>query len=133
MIYILDTNTCIFWLKGDENVRQQVNVHSNDRVTTNIVSLAELHYGVESSAEQYREHNSEKLEEFISLVEYLDFSETAARHFGQQKARLRKLGQPIADIDLLIASIALAEDAVLVTDNLKHFARIPGLRLENWK
>jgi tRNA(fMet)-specific endonuclease VapC len=61
------------------------------------------------------------------------FSETAAKHFGEQKARLRKLGQPIADLDLLIASIALDEDAVLVTDNIKHFDRIPELKLENWK
>jgi tRNA(fMet)-specific endonuclease VapC len=49
------------------------------------------------------------------------------------KARLRKLGQPIADLDLLIASIALDEDAVLVTDNIKHFDKIPELKLENWK
>jgi tRNA(fMet)-specific endonuclease VapC len=63
----------------------------------------------------------------------LEYSREAAKHFGEQKARLRKIGQPIADLDLLIAAIALAEGVVLVTDNLKHFERIPDLKLENWK
>ena len=88
---------------------------------------------MENSAEQHQEANRAKLEEFIGEIGYVGFSEAAARHFGEQKARLRMLGQPIADLDLLIAAIALAEDAVLVTDNLKHFEKIPGLRLENWK
>ncbi len=133
MTYILDTNTCIFWLKDVGNVRQQVNAHAEDRITTNIVSLAELYYGVEKSAEQHRQHNREKLEELIAVIGYAPFSAAAAQFFGEHKASLRKLGQPIADLDLMIAAVALAEQAVLVTDNLKHFERIPGLQLENWK
>ena len=133
MIYILDTNTCIFWLKDTGKVRERVNAHTDDKITTNIISLGELYYGVENSAEEYRERNVTKLEELIAIIGYAGFTETAAKHFGEQKARLRKLGQPIADLDLLIASIALAEEGVLVTDNLKHFKRITGLRLENWK
>jgi tRNA(fMet)-specific endonuclease VapC len=133
MTYILDTNTCIFWLKDVGNVRQQVNAHVDDKITTNIICLAELYFGVENSAEQHREHNRTKLDDLIAAIGYVGFSKAAAKHFGEQKARLRKLGQPIADLDLLIASIALAEDAILVTDNLKHFERISELRLENWK
>jgi len=133
MTYILDTNACIFWLKNVGNVRQRVNEHTEDRITTNIVSVAELYFGVENSAEQHRQHNHEKLEELISVIGYAPFSIAAAQFFGQHKAALRKIGQPIADLDLMIAAIALAEQAVLVTDNLKHFERIPGLRLENWK
>jgi len=133
MIYLLDTNTCIFWLKDVGNVRHQVNAHIDDRITTNIISVAELFFGVENSAEQHREHNRAKTVELISAIGYVGFSEAAAKYFGEQKARLRKLGQPIADLDLLIASIAFAEDAVLVTDNTKHFDRIPELQLENWK
>lgn len=133
MIYVLDTNTCIFWLKDVGNVRQQVNAHGDDKITTNIISLAELYFGVENSTEQHREHNRTKLDDLIAVIGYVGLSEAAAKHFGEHKARLRKLGQPIADLDLLIASIALAEDAILVTDNLKHFERIPASRLENWK
>lgn len=133
MIYILDTNTCIFWLKDAGNVRQQVNAHIDDKITTNIISVAELYFGVENSAEAHREHNRAKTSELISAIGYVGFSEVAAKYFGEHKARLRKLGQPIADLDLLIASIVLAEDAVLVTDNTKHFDRIPELQLENWK
>lgn len=133
MIYILDTNMCIFWLKDVGNVRHQVNAHIDDKITTNIISLGELYFGVENSAEQHREHNRTKLDDLIVTIGYVGFSKIAAKHFGEQKARLRKIGQSIADLDLLIASIALAEDAVLVTDNLKHFERITDLRLENWK
>ncbi len=133
MTYILDTNTCIFWLKNTGNVREQVNAHSEDRITTNIVSVAELYYGVENSAEAYRAKNRAKLEDLIAEIDYVEFSVVAAKHFGAHKARLRKLGQAVADLDLMIASIALSEEAVLVTDNLKHFERIIGLRLENWK
>ncbi len=133
MIYILDTNTCIFWLKNAGNVRNQVNAHSADKITTSIVSVAELYYGVENSDEARKEKNLSKLEELIGEIGYVELSLTAAKHFGEHKARLRKLGQPIADLDLMIASIALSEEAVLVTDNLKHFERITGLRLENWK
>ncbi len=133
MICLLDTNSCIFWLKDVGNVRQQVNAHEDDRIVTNVISIAELYYGVENSTEQYREINRLKLEEFIAEIGYIGFSVTAAKHFGEQKARLRKLGQPIAVLDLLIASIALTEDATLVTDNLKHFEKIPELRLENSK
>jgi len=95
--------------------------------------VSELYYGVENSAEAHRVKNLTKLEDLISEIGYVGFSVTAAKFFGEQKVRLRKLGQAIADLDLMIASIALSEDAVLVTDNLKHFERIPELRLENWK
>jgi tRNA(fMet)-specific endonuclease VapC len=99
MIYILDTNTCIFWLKNAGKVRDQVNAHADDKITTNIITLAELYFGVENSAEQHREHNRMKLDELIAVIGYAGFSETAAKHFGEQKARLRKIGQPIADLD----------------------------------
>lgn len=133
MIYLLDTNTCIFWLKNVGNVRERVNSHEDDEVTTSIISVGELYYGVANSSEEHRERNLAKLEEFISEIGYLEYSRVAAKHFGEQKARLRKIGQPIADLDLLIAAIVLAENAILVTDNLKHFERIPDLKLENWK
>lgn len=68
MIYILDTNTCIFWLKNVGKVRDQVNAHVDDKVITNIISLAELYFGVENSAEQHREHNRVKLDELIAVI-----------------------------------------------------------------
>jgi len=114
-------------------VREQINAHIEDEVSTTIISVGELYYGVANSQEMYREQNLAKLEEFVNTVGYVGYSKAAAKHFGEQKARLRKSGQPIPDLDLIIAAIALAEDAVLVTDNVKHFERIPALKLENWK
>lgn len=67
---------------------------------------------------------------FIPIV--LQFIDLALQRFGQFKAELRQQGQPVADFDLAIASIALANDLIVVTNNTRHYVRIPGLKLENW-
>jgi tRNA(fMet)-specific endonuclease VapC len=75
--------------------------------------------------------NLARAEFFIQQLPVLPLSNNALRRFGQLKAELRKAGQPLADFDLLIASISLAESYVLVTNNTRHYDRIPELQLEN--
>jgi len=62
----------------------------------------------------------------------LSLSQRSAEYFGEYKAELRRKGQPVGDMDLLIAGIAIEQDLTLVTNNVQHFRRIPNLKLETW-
>ena len=91
---------------------------------------AELLYGARHSA--HVESNLQKLERFFEPFTSFAFADVAAEWYGQIRAHLRRSGQPIGANDMMIAAIALAEDAVLVTRNQDEFRRIVGLRLEVW-
>ncbi len=76
--------------------------------------------------------NLSRAENFIQDVEVISLDDNAVKKFGKLKAELRKIGQPVAEFDLLIASIALTRNYILVTNNTRHYSRIPELKLENW-
>jgi tRNA(fMet)-specific endonuclease VapC len=92
--------------------------------------VAELAYGVEKSTQQAS--NRERLEQLLLEMTVLPWTHKAMWHYARHFHALRQKGQPIGHMDLLIASQALAEDAVLVTNNTREFERIEGLKLENW-
>jgi tRNA(fMet)-specific endonuclease VapC len=128
--YLLDTDTCIYWLRNRQSVRERVREVGWNQITICVITVAELYYGAYNSNRVTE--NLARAEFFIQQLPVLPLSNNALRRFGQLKAELRKAGQPIADFDLLIASIALAEGYVLVTNNTRHYDRIPQLQLENW-
>jgi len=128
--YVLDTDTSIYWLNGKEGIREKVGQHSIDQLRTTMITLAELKYGAYNS--QRVAENSKNIADFLCKVRVLPLDQQAVDRFGAIKAGLRRKGQPISDFDLLIAAITLEYDGILVTNNLAHFARIPGLRYENW-
>ncbi|MDP2799208.1 MAG: type II toxin-antitoxin system VapC family toxin [Deltaproteobacteria bacterium] len=128
--YVFDTDIAIYWLKGNEQIRNRVLQVGPDNLRITIITLAELHFGAYNS--QKREQNLSHIRDFLRKVTVLSFDEKAADRFGQVKATLRKSGEIIEDFDILIASIAIVQNAVLVTNNTNHFERIPGLHLENW-
>lgn len=92
--------------------------------------MAELHYGVEKS--QQVERNKHALEKFILPLEVLEFDQKASEKYGEIRNFLERKGSPIGAMDLLIASHALSMDVILITNNVREFARIPHLKLENW-
>jgi tRNA(fMet)-specific endonuclease VapC len=94
------------------------------------VTLGELIFGAEESAQP--EKNLLAIEGMVARMEVAHFDDKAAVHFGQIKAELAKAGTPIGPYDMMIAGHARAEGLILVTNNLKEFQRVPGLRLENW-
>jgi tRNA(fMet)-specific endonuclease VapC len=99
-----------------------------DEQLTTAITIGELYWGACRSPA--RERHLRKIEELIlPALRVLSYDAKAARQFGQLKAQLESQGTPLADADLQIASIALAEDHELVTGNLRHFSRIPGLRV----
>jgi len=128
--YILDTDTCIYWLKGKEEVRRKVEQIGVDNLRITIITLAELKYGAFNS-QKVRE-NLKNINDFLAKVKVLHLDEDAAERFGKIKAGLRRTGQLIEDFDILISSIVLSHGGVLVTNNTEHFKRISELRHENW-
>jgi predicted nucleic acid-binding protein len=126
--YLIDSDTLIYFLKGIPEVIERLTQIPPDAFYTSRINATELLYGAYNAARI--EKNLAIIEPFLAQFTLLEFDETAARYFAQEKARLKKLGTPIADMDLMIASIAVAHGCVLITNNVKHFERVLGLKIE---
>lgn len=131
MSYFLDTNMCIYFLKGTypQILSKMLSFHPS-KIKIPAVVKAELIYGAEKSAK--RDENIEKVSAFLLPFEIVPFNGDAAVIYGEIRAELERAGTPIGPNDLLIAASVLAENGVLVTNNMKEYRRVPGLRLENW-
>jgi tRNA(fMet)-specific endonuclease VapC len=128
--YLLDTDTCIYWLRNRQPVRERVREIGWNQISICVITVAELYYGAYNSNRVTE--NLARAEFFIQNLPVLPLNDTALKRFGELKAELRRIGQPIADFDLLIASVTLAAGYILVTNNTRHYERITGLQLENW-
>lgn len=131
MKYFLDTNIIIYAIKSQHPSLQNhfKNVSAQSIVIPTIV-VAEIEYGAKKSNNY--EKTIKKYKQFMDTFNKVTFSEQAAIQYGYIRSDLEKGGKPIGGNDLIIASIVLAEDGILVTNNTKEFERIPGLRIENW-
>ncbi|WP_341525642.1 type II toxin-antitoxin system VapC family toxin [Nostoc sp. UHCC 0302] len=130
MNYLLDTDTCIYWLNGRQPVREKLLTVGWSKVSICAITAAELYYGAYNSNRV--SENLANAEQFIQNLPVLPLSDPALKKFGELKAELRKIGQTIAEFDLLIASVALTRNYILVTNNTRHYSRISNLQLENW-
>jgi tRNA(fMet)-specific endonuclease VapC len=128
--YMLDTNICIFTIKNrPQQVRDAFKRH-HAQLCISTITLMELVYGAEKSAAP--ERNLEVIEGFAARLEVLGYDNVAAAHSGQLRAELARIGQPIGPYDQMIAGHARSRGLVLVTNNLREFRRVPGLRVEDW-
>jgi tRNA(fMet)-specific endonuclease VapC len=131
MLYLLDTNICAYFIsRRYPSVAAKFRQHDPDDLVISSIVAGELAYGVENSTRI--ESNRQNLELFLSKLRVLAYDESAMWHFGFHKAKLKKMGTKIGELDLLIGCHALALGAVLVTNNTREFERIEGLKLENW-
>lgn len=130
MTYLLDTDMCIAWLRGMPGIRQQMLTKGPEEVGISVVTHAELLYGAMRSSRVTE--NLAKVKSFVRLRRVIDLSEPVLVRFAVEKARLRGERHLVPDFDILIAATALAHGLVLVTGNLRHYERFPGLRTENW-
>ena len=96
------------------------------------IVFAELLFGIELSPRKSRKTRSEQLKKFVQHLSIVPWDENAAIHYSQIRAELKKVGTLIGNMDLLIGSHARSLGLELVTNNLKEFERIAGLRIENW-
>ncbi|MEY2340558.1 tRNA(fMet)-specific endonuclease VapC [Acidithiobacillus sp. IBUN Pt1247-S3] len=128
--YLLDTNICIFTIKNKPTeIREQFRRH-HGQMAISTVTWMELVYGAEKS--QAPERNLAEIEGFAARLELLDYGSEAAKHTGQIRAELARLGTPIGPYDQMIAGHARSLGLVVVTNNLREFARVPGLRVLDW-
>ena len=131
MIYLLDTNTCIYYLnRASERVIAHFKKLSPSKIKLPSIAVAELYYGAEKSKAKLK--NWEIVENFVSTFEIIPFDERSCKMYAKVRTSLEKSGIPIGPMDVLVASISLANNFILVTNNTKEFKWIKGLKLENW-
>jgi predicted nucleic acid-binding protein len=125
--YVLDSDILIYFLKGDKDVIAKILSLPKDEMHITIVNYTELLYGIYNSNKIAQ--NKAKILPFLDKFKILSFDKNASKIFAKAKAKLKKQGKPIADMDLMIVSIAISNKAILYTNNLKHFERIEGLEV----
>lgn len=128
--YVLDTNIVIYVIKRKPISALEIFNRHAGQLSISSITLAELIHGAEKS--EQTEKNLRLVEDFTSRLVVLDYGTKAAAHYGNIRAELEKSGQMIGVNDLHIAGHARSEGLILVTNNLREFERVSGLRLENW-
>ena len=126
---LLDTDTCIALLKGDDAVVDSWRACGEQCALPSMV-IGELYYGAFKST--VREKELARVDRFVDIFPEIKPSKRSMRRFGEIKATLEHKGTRLSDADLIIASIAIDEGLVLVTGNVRHYNRIEGLVIENW-
>ena len=130
LAYMLDTNICIYVMKNHPaKLRDKFNTMS-EQLCISSITLGELHYGVQKSARPAQ--NLSKLEHFAARLSILSFDNRAAFHYGQLRAELERAGTPCGSNDTQIGAHARSAGLVMVTNNMREFSRMPGLRVESW-
>lgn len=129
-MFLLDTDTIIYSMKGNANVQKNVREHSDALLSISVITLMELYYGARKS--QRVAANLAKIKTLEQAIEVIPVGLESTEIFGLLKANLEVVGKRMDDFDLIIASCALANNLTLVTNNMKHFQRIEGLKLANW-
>ena len=131
MKYYLDTNICVYYIKGKypKLLEKLLSKHPNDIKIPAIVK-AELIYGAQKS--ERKEKNEEVIRKFLLPFEIISFGDKQSEIYGKIRADLEKKGKIIGPNDLLIASIVLSEDGILVTNNEKELKKVNELKIENW-
>ena len=129
-MYILDTNTLIYYFKGMGNVSQKLLSKSPQNIGVPAIVLYELEVGIAKSDSPKK--RMKQLQEIISLINIIPFSEKEAKVSASIRAILEKKGTPIGPYDILIAGTALAHQAVLVSRNTSEFELVDKLQIENW-
>lgn len=126
---VLDTDVCIELLRGNERVIES-RQRTLDEVATTWITACELAYGAAKSRSP--KENQTLVSEFLATLRVVGLDHPAAEGLGRIKSALERAGNILADADLMIAAITLAQGASLVTGNRKHYDRIAGLRIEDW-
>ena len=129
MKYLFDSNICIHFLRGKYNVIEKLNEVGIDNCAISEITLAELVFGAEKSDNPKKNHKL--IEKFIGQLSILPIFD-AIQTYGKEKARLQSEGKMISDFDLLIGCTSIENDLIMVTENIKEFDRIKGIRIENW-
>jgi tRNA(fMet)-specific endonuclease VapC len=132
-VYILDTDTCIFLMRGGHPIlEKRVQEVPLQQQVISVMTFAELTYGVKASASAKRKQNQVALDNLALYLAIVPWPQDAAEHYAEIRLDLKKRGAQLGAAVLMIAAHARAMEAVVVTNNSKDFGRVKGLRVENW-
>ncbi|MFZ1105820.1 MAG: type II toxin-antitoxin system VapC family toxin [Hyphomicrobiaceae bacterium] len=130
LAYMLDTTICIYVMRTHPpELRKKFDALA-EQLCISSIAFGELHYGAEKSARPAR--NLTELRNFAARLDVLPFDDKAAAHYGQLRAELEHMGKPCGLHDMQIGGHARSEGLIVVTNNMREFGRMPGLRAENW-
>ncbi len=129
-MYLLDTDTLIYILKGNPSAERNLRRHYHDPMKICVITLMELYYGAYKS--QRVTSNLSKIKTLENSMEVIPLGQEIVESFGKQKAKLERAGTPLDDFDLVLGCCALAHNLILVTNNIKHFKKMEGLKVTNW-
>jgi tRNA(fMet)-specific endonuclease VapC len=130
MKFLLDTDTCIYILKQREPALKQLLSHSREDVAVSVITEAELRAGAAKSTSAAKA--TRLLENFLGPLTILDFTSDDTLAYAQVRSKLERGGTPIGPMDTLLAAHALSRRLILVSNNVREFGRVFGLRIENW-
>ena len=130
MQYLLDTNICVFFLRGKFNLDEIIKEKGRENCFISEITVVELRFGAENSDDPNKSHKA--VDAFLKGLSIIPIF-GSIRRYAKEKVRLRRLGKPIHDeFDLLIGVTAIENKLTLITDNLKDFERLDGIKTENW-
>ena len=129
-MYVLDTNTLIYYFKNQGQVAQRLVEISPQEIIISTIVLFELQVGIAKSTSPAK--RIQQLQQFLSRVNLVSFDRDAALAAATIRAQLEQNGTPIGPIDVLIAGVAVARQATIVTRNVNEFSRVSGLSIMNW-
>lgn len=134
MKYLLDSNTCIGWLRlSQPKLVARIAAENPSNLVVCSIVVGELIFGAERSSPEYRDNNRQRVLQLRLQFASLPFDDLAAEEYGRIRAHLANQGTPIGPNDLLIAAIARSQGLTLVTNNTSEFSRVPGLFIEDWQ
>lgn len=129
-MFLLDTNTLIYFFKGQGKVAEHLFAVAPGEVAISSVSLYEIEVGIAKSAQPAKRRR--QFDTFLAAVMVFPFDRAAARAAATLRVDLERRGLPIGPLDNLIAGVALTHGATLVTRNTREFSRLPGLAVIDW-
>jgi|JFJP01.1.fsa_nt_gi tRNA(fMet)-specific endonuclease VapC len=129
--YMLDTDICSYIIREKPiKVFNRFETLDMERLCISVVTYAELIYGVENSSS--KKINRTIVNDFVNHLNIIEWDRSAAEHYGKIRASLQASGNIIGAMDMMIAAHAVSQQMTLVTNNEKHFKRVPALNIENW-
>ncbi len=130
MIYILDTNTLIYFFKGVGTISEKLLETPPREISVPSIVVYELEVGIAKSTSPQK--RTGQLADLLQLVNILPFGVEEAKSASHIRVALERQGELVGPYDILIAATALAQNAILVTHNTKEFGKVPQLQIEDW-
>ena len=130
MTYLLDTDTLSYLIKGQAKVETRYRAFSQKDIGISVITEGEIWHGIAKNKPGHEKLTRLKL--LMESISILPITSDVARMYGEIRSKLEKDGQPIGPNDFWIAAHALSLGATLVTNNVREFKRIKGLKVENW-